>query len=266
MPSLAFHSGAWRADRRTVAEETAVALTYNRITHAVMMASPDDLEDFAAGFSLSEEIVDALADIEELELVAGEAGAVECRMWITPGRMAALERRRRRIAGATGCGICGLESLQEALRHVPPVPRGQPVSAEELQVAVASLQPAQALNHQTRAVHAAGFWTRAEGLVALREDVGRHNALDKLAGALARGGRRAADGVVVLTSRLSVELVQKAAADGRAAGGGRLGADRARAAHGRLGGHDAGGHRAPGRVRAVHPPVAGGAGFSRGRF
>ncbi len=210
-PTWSFRGGACHAGVRTVAEETAVAVTYNRITHAVMMASPSDLEDFAIGFSLSEEIVAAAAEIEELALVAAEEGAVECRLWIAPERMEALERRRRRIAGATGCGMCGLESLGEALRPVPTVPEGLVFDAAEISAAVASLSPAQVLGGATRAVHAAGFWTRKEGLAAIREDVGRHNALDKLTGWLARTGRRTEDGIVVLTSRLSVELVQKAA-------------------------------------------------------
>ncbi len=211
VPLRAFRGGGWHEATRAVAEETAVALTFNRVTHAVMMATPADLEDFAVGFSLSEEIVAAAGEIEELVLVPAEGDALECRMWIGAERMAALERRRRRIAGATGCGMCGLESLAEALRSVPAVPEGMMFSAAEVVAAVASLEPAQALGHATRAVHAAGYWTRDGGLLALREDVGRHNALDKLGGWLARSGRRAADGIVVLTSRLSVELVQKAA-------------------------------------------------------
>ncbi len=206
-----FRGSDLTAGQRCVAEESAVALTYNRITHAVMMASPSDLEDFALGFSLSEEIVGSPDDVEELALVATEEGAIECRMWIGADRMAALDRRRRRVAGATGCGMCGLESLREALRAVPAVPEGRVFTARDVAAAVASLGPAQTLGRATRAVHAAGFWTAREGLVALREDVGRHNALDKLAGWLAREGRRAAEGIVVLTSRLSVELVQKAA-------------------------------------------------------
>ena len=209
--SWAFRDGVWTRGQRTVAEECAVALTYNRITHAVMMITPSDLADFALGFSLSEEIVDAPDEIEELQLVSVADAAVECRMWIASNRMAALERRRRRIAGATGCGMCGLESLGEALRAVPAVPAGLTFAGDAVAAAMASLAPAQPLGRLTRAVHAAGFWTAAEGLVVAREDVGRHNALDKLAGWLARAGRRADEGIVVLTSRLSVELVQKAA-------------------------------------------------------
>ena len=206
----AWRDGAQAAGRRTLAEETAVALTYNRVTHAVMMASPADLRDFAVGFSLSEGIVSAPADIEDFQIVTAEGG-IELRMWIAPAHMTALETRRRRLAGATGCGMCGLESLEEALRPVPPVPAGRVFTADQVARAAASLPAAQRLNRATRAVHAAGFWTPEQGLVAAREDVGRHNALDKLCGALARSGTRAADGIVLLTSRISIELVQKAA-------------------------------------------------------
>jgi FdhD protein len=199
-----------------VPEETAIALTYNRTTHAVMMATPADLEDFAAGFSRAEGIIDAASDIEELEIVPvsvdGGAVAIELRMWIAPERMTALERRRRHSAGPTGCGLCGMDSLADAMHAPPAVGAGPMLTRAEISQAVASLDPAQTLNHATRAVHAAGFWRG--GLVALREDVGRHNALDKLTGALLRGGEDPADGVLVMTSRVSVELVQKAAAAG----------------------------------------------------
>ncbi len=219
-PSIAFPSIGWRhgaasGGGRELAEETAIAITYNRVTHAVMMATPADLEDFAVGFSLSEEIVPVPGEITDFTVVEAEGG-VELRMWIPSAHMAALEVRRRRLAGATGCGMCGLESLGEALRPVPDVPAGRRFSAGEVQLAAASLAGAQVLNQATRAVHAAGFWTSDAGLVALREDVGRHNALDKLGGALARRGVSAAEGIVVLTSRISIELVQKAARMGAA--------------------------------------------------
>jgi FdhD protein len=213
-PSVPFSGIAWRngwAGRtRELAEEAAIALTYNRVTHAVMMATPADLHDFAVGFSLSEGVVSAPSDIEDFSIVPVACG-VELRMWIRPALMEALERRRRRLAGATGCGMCGLESLAEALRPVPVVSDGGGVSPDDIMMAVASLGPAQTLGQATRAVHAAGFWQRGVGLVALREDVGRHNALDKLYGALAMEAVPCADGVLVLTSRVSIELIQKAA-------------------------------------------------------
>ncbi len=193
-----------------LAEETAIAITYNRVTHAVMMATPADLEDFAVGFSLSEGIVPAPEAIEECRVVIAEGG-IELRLWIASAYMGALETRRRRLAGATGCGMCGLESLGEALRPVPAVPDGRVFPAASIARAIASLSAGQVLNQATRAVHGAGFWTEDAGLVAVREDVGRHNALDKLGGSLARSGQDAADGILLLTSRISIELVQKAA-------------------------------------------------------
>ncbi len=195
---------------RELAEETPIALTYNRLTHAVMMATPADLRDFAVGFSLSEGIVPDPTCIEELDVIEAEGG-LELRMWIAPAHLAMLEQRRRRLAGATGCGMCGLESLAEALRPIPPVGTGQVFTAAEVQQACASLSVGQVLNRATRAVHGAGFWTSAAGLIAVREDVGRHNALDKLGGALALEDRAASEGIVLLTSRISIELVQKAA-------------------------------------------------------
>jgi len=207
---LAWRDGALTHGSRVIPEETPIAITYNRVTHAVMMATPDDLQDFAVGFSLSENIVPTAGAIEDYAVVEAEGG-IELRLWIGPQYMAALEKRRRRLAGATGCGMCGLESLAEALRPVPGAPSGPTVSSDAILAAVASLGPAQALNQATRAVHAAGCWREGSGLAAVREDVGRHNALDKLYGALARRGEDASDGIVVLTSRISIELVQKAA-------------------------------------------------------
>lgn len=200
---------------RSVAEESPVALSYNRLTHAVMMATPADLEDFAIGFSRSEGIITQPGDIEELEIVPVEAG-IECRMWVGPELLGRLEQRRRLLAGPTGCGLCGLESLAEAIRIPPQVGPGIVIGADEIQGAMRAMPELQTLNAETRAVHAAGFWRPGAGLLALREDVGRHNALDKLAGALARGDESAASGMVVMTSRISVELVQKAAMAGAA--------------------------------------------------
>ncbi len=196
---------------RAVPEEVAVALTYNRTTHAVMMATPADLEDFAIGFSRAEGIIDRPEQIEELDVVAAPLG-IELRMWIASERMTTLERRRRHIAGPTGCGLCGMDSLADAMREPPVVLPGRCWTAAQVSKAVASLGAAQVLNHQTHAVHAAGFWR--DGLLAVREDVGRHNALDKLTGALLRAGEDPASGMLLLTSRVSVELVQKAAGAG----------------------------------------------------
>jgi FdhD protein len=209
VPIIRFRAGFANSDR-TVAEETPVALTYNRLTHAVMMATPADLEDFAIGFSRSEGIIATAAEIDELEIITTDGG-VECRMWVSPDHLGRLETRRRALSGPTGCGLCGIESLAEAVRAPPRVTDGGVITAAELQAAIETMPDLQTLNLQTRAVHAAAFWRRGDGVVALREDVGRHNALDKLSGALARAGLSGTSGIVTMTSRISVELVQKAA-------------------------------------------------------
>jgi FdhD protein len=214
-PTVSVDCAIWRsqgvtAGKRVVPEETAVAFSYEGGTYAVMMATPQDLEDFALGFSLTEGLVSSAADIRQLEIVAHDAG-IELRMWLVEPRAAALSERRRHLAGPTGCGLCGIESLEEAVRTLPRAPDGPTFEAAEIMQALESLSPRQELNRQTRAVHAAAFWQPDKALAAVREDVGRHNALDKLAGALLRDGVPRHNGMVLLTSRVSVEMVQKTA-------------------------------------------------------
>jgi FdhD protein len=208
----------WRATghsrgERAIPEETAVAFTFNTASYAVMMATPQDLEDFAIGFSLTEGVISSIDAIETIEIVEEEVG-IELRIWLKARDAAEFLGRRRKMAGPTGCGLCGIESLIEAMRP-PPNVRGDLVFApDEIMTAIDSLFPLQELNRETRAVHGTGFFDPGRGLIAVREDVGRHNALDKLAGALAREHMTAEQGIVVLTSRVSVEMVQKSAAIG----------------------------------------------------
>jgi FdhD protein len=198
---------------RAVPEETALAITYNGGTYAVMMGTPQDYQDFAFGFSLSEGVVADISEIESFEAVEFDDG-VELRMWLASDKAESISARRRQIAGPTGCGLCGIDSITEAVKPAAVVAPGGSFSFDQIMTAMDALAPLQKINVETRAVHAAAFWTPASGIVALREDVGRHNALDKLAGALAQAQVDAAKGIVLLTSRVSVEMVQKTAAIG----------------------------------------------------
>ena len=217
-PTAAVAASIWRQSgvtdgKRTIPEETAVAFTYDGGSYAVMMATPRDLEDFAFGFSFTEGVISSPGDVRQLDIVEHDSG-IELRMWLTEPRAAALSERRRFLAGPTGCGLCGIDSLSEALRPIPRVTDGGIFKPAEIMRALSALPPRQDLNRQTSAVHAAAFWRSDAGLVAGREDVGRHNALDKLAGALLRDGTRGTGGMVLLTSRVSVEMVQKTATIG----------------------------------------------------
>lgn len=195
---------------RTVPEEVAIALTFNGTTHAVMMATPSDIGDFALGFALTEGIIAHQDEILEFESITLEDG-IEARMWIAEEKMRHLSARRRALAGPTGCGLCGVESLAAAIKPAAHVSAGACFDAETLRHAMAALAPLQALGRQTRAVHAAAYFEPAAGVLGLSEDVGRHNALDKLVGQAVRKGWNTRQGVLLLTSRVSIEMVQKAA-------------------------------------------------------
>ncbi len=208
----------WRGDARRllddhVAEEVPVAFVYNDEPFAVMMATPADLPDFAIGFALSEGIVERREDaaIERIEeLIEG----VEIRLRIPAARAQALALRRRSMSGRSGCGVCGSELLEAALRYPPPVASDVRVSAGALRRALADLRSAQRITALTGAAHAAG-WAALDGRLQLvREDVGRHNALDKLIGAMAAAGHGPGEGFLVVTSRASYEMAMKAASAG----------------------------------------------------
>jgi FdhD protein len=195
---------------RVIASEMPIAFVYDGGSEAVMMATPADLEDFALGFSLNDGVVSSADDIADLGIVEVERG-VELRMTLKQHDRERLVTRRRLRAGPVGCGLCGVESIAAAMTKLPPVDADLSLSAYEIVAAMSALAPLQRLNAQTHAVHAAALYVPGEGIVLVREDVGRHNALDKLAGALVRSGRKASDGAILITSRVSVELVQKAA-------------------------------------------------------
>ncbi|MBA4098330.1 MAG: sulfurtransferase FdhD [Rhodospirillum sp.] len=196
-----------------LAEETPVALVYNGISHAVMMASPADLEDFAVGFSVSEGIADDMTDIGEIDTVAVEQG-IEVRIELSSRAFWRLKERRRTLAGRTGCGLCGVDSLEQTVRVMEPVKADLKVSLDAIHRALDNLPEAQINNRATRSMHAAAFATAQGELKLVREDVGRHNALDKLIGALLRDGIDPASGVCLITSRCSYEMVQKAVVTG----------------------------------------------------
>lgn len=192
-----------------VAAEVPVALVYNGRPHAVMMCTPADLEDFGVGFTVSEQIASA-RDVQRVDVVRYARG-IELQMEISADAAERLQQRGRAIAGRTGCGLCGVETIGEALREAVPVRSALRISREALWRAAESLDAHQPLNAETHAIHAAA-WANADGTLHIaREDVGRHNALDKVIGALARTDLDPAAGFIIVTSRASYELVQKAA-------------------------------------------------------
>lgn len=211
IPRTALKNGAVDVGQRSVPEEVPVAFSYGGSTHAVMMASPADLEDFAVGFSLTEGIISTREEIDAINVLEAASG-FDVQVALRDAQADALRIRRRHMAGPVGCGLCGIESIEQAVRPIPDVSaKPLSVSGAEIVEAIMALNNEQPLNHETRAVHGAGFYVPGRGLVAVREDVGRHNALDKLVGAALNAGYSGGGGIVVVTSRLSVEMVQKAA-------------------------------------------------------
>ena len=214
----AFAAEQWLGEHCTpvveqVAEETPVALTYNGTSFAVMMSTPQDLEDFALGFSLSEGIVSSREAVLDLAVSQHPEGVV-VDIKIDSERFAQLQARERNLTGRTGCGLCGVRSLEQAIRHPSALRTDRVIEHGAVQKAVTQLASRQPINAMTGALHAAA-WAQLEGsIVCVREDVGRHNALDKLIGALIRQSTDLRAGFVVLTSRASYELVQKAATCG----------------------------------------------------
>jgi FdhD protein len=201
-----------------VAEEVPIALIYNGVSHVVMLATPQDLEDFALGFSLSEGILHSKSELYDVEIVTQPLG-IELRLDVATEAFVKLKERRRNMVGRTGCGLCGAESLEQALRlpaiapssiHAPSEPM---INASSIITAFRTLQATQVLQQATGATHACA-WVNVDGEVQLlREDVGRHNAMDKLIGALAKMPRQD-NGFVLTSSRASVEMVQKVAIAG----------------------------------------------------
>lgn len=203
-----WRNGAGHAFADLLAVETPIALVYNCEPYAVMMASPENLEDFACGFSLSEGIIDNAREILAIDQTRKGPG-ISLGIEIPPHRAAPLIERARNMAGRTGCGICGIAEMEQVMRALPVLPESSPVMAAAIDKAVTALPGHQTYNRQSGAVHAAGF-ANADGLLLIvREDVGRHNALDKLIGAIVCEGHTPAAGMVVITSRCSMEMVQK---------------------------------------------------------
>ena len=196
-----------------VAEEMPVALVYHDVPHVVMLATPADLEDYAVGFTLSEGLVAGAGEIRGVEVIQGEASA-DVKISVAWERFTQLLQRRRNLTGRTGCGLCGAERAEDAIRECQPVPAGVTITAAELHETMAQLAARQPINARTGSVHAAAWVVPGKGIQVVREDVGRHNALDKTIGALARAKADFGAGYMLITSRASYEMVQKCATVG----------------------------------------------------
>jgi FdhD protein len=203
----------WQAGTTThttdqVAEERPIAFVYHGVPHVVMLATPADFEDFAVGFTLSEGLVGRPDEIRSVEVTEGPE-ATDVRITVAWERFSELLHRRRNLTGRTGCGLCGAETAEDAIREVPPVGPGPSVSIEDFHAAIGQLGSKQLINSRTGSVHGAAWVIPGKGIHLLREDVGRHNALDKTIGALVREGADLQAGYMLITSRASYEMVQK---------------------------------------------------------
>jgi FdhD protein len=196
-----------------IAEEVPLALMYNGIPYAVMLTTPNDIKDFVTGFSLTEEIILDINEIISLNIHQRENG-IEARITIPANRAESLKHRTRNIAGCTGCGLCGTTSLDGAIRQPHSLGKGVTISTSTIHRGLDSIKSLQKLNNITGAVHAAVWLNRFGDPVLIREDVGRHNALDKLIGALKTINTDLDNGFLIVTSRASFEMVQKAALSG----------------------------------------------------
>lgn len=213
LPVRRWREGRWEEASDAVADEVPVALTFNSIPHVVMLATPADLADLGRGFSFTEALVDSPDELRAVDVKSTEQG-MEVALSVPQQRLALLLDRRRNLTGRTGCGVCGAETIEEAIRVPSPVKPGGAIAREQLAMTLASLRSRQALNSRTGSLHAAA-WVGWEGDIRLvREDVGRHNALDKVIGALLESGASREEGLLVITSRASYEMVQKAATAG----------------------------------------------------
>lgn len=196
-----------------IAEEVPVVLVYNTIPHVVMLATPLNLEDFALGFSLTEDIIKHPSELQSIRVFQRSKG-VEVRITIPEARFQNLSGKGKNMTGRTGCGLCGATTLEQAVRPPRPVGQGLILEASQLTQALSEMHQRQSLNQLTGAVHAAAWLQPERGIVTVREDVGRHNALDKLIGALAKVNCDFGGGWLVVTSRASYEMVQKASSVG----------------------------------------------------
>jgi FdhD protein len=209
--AFSYDSGATGPElTRAVAVEAPIQIVIGGAPFAIMMATPNDLEDFAYGFALTEQIANRVADIRGVEVEQVEDGW-KLKMALSGERLQAHLARGRAMSGRTGCGLCGIEDFSQMPSPRPVLPTQSPIGPEAIRAAVSELEARQPLNQATRAVHGAAWCARDGTIVLVREDVGRHNALDKTIGALARAGVAPDDGFFVITSRCSFEMVAKAA-------------------------------------------------------